>query len=188
MSQLQGHCFAFTGRWVSFNNILFDCHTIKQLSFCAEFIFLFLEEVIQFKMNDNLTKACQNAYNATLAQHHPWIIQKAAIMAMYALPNKDGLLVRVSHLIKKLINIIWITLSKYFLFGRLNYPMNRKNSIQNFYPKQWWPWKKFSSGPRNFMKTMTFLDFLKTVNHILRKLCMMHFQFKVACFPIVKWS
>lgn len=69
--------------------------TLLRLHRAMEFIFLFLEEVIQFKMNDNLTKACQNAYNATLAQHHPWIIQKAAIMAMYALPNKDGLLVRI---------------------------------------------------------------------------------------------
>lgn len=48
-------------------------------------------------MDDGLTKACQNAYNATLAEHHPWIIQKAAIMAMYALPNKEGLFNRVLH-------------------------------------------------------------------------------------------
>jgi len=69
--------------------------TLLRLHRAMKFIFLFLEEVCRFKMDDGLTKACQNAYNATLAEHHPWIIQKAAIMAMYALPNKEGLFNRI---------------------------------------------------------------------------------------------
>ncbi len=31
----------------------------------------------------------------TLEKHHPWLVQKAALLAMHMLPTKDGLLVRV---------------------------------------------------------------------------------------------
>ena len=59
------------------------------------FIALFLEQLFQLKLEDKLSGACQTTYSSTLGQYHPWIIQKAAIMAMYALPTKQGLLQRV---------------------------------------------------------------------------------------------
>lgn len=65
------------------------------------FIALFLEELFQLKSEDKLSSACQKTYSSTLGQYHPWIIQKAAIMAMYALPTKQGLLHRV-HILTSL--------------------------------------------------------------------------------------
>lgn len=38
---------------------------------------------------------CQTAYNDTLAQFHPWIVRKGAVVAMYALPTQQNLLKRV---------------------------------------------------------------------------------------------
>jgi len=69
--------------------------TLLRLHRALQFIFFFLDELCQLEMNDNLTKACQNSYNSTLACYHPWIVQKAAIMAMYALPDKEELLKRI---------------------------------------------------------------------------------------------
>lgn len=38
---------------------------------------------------------CQTAYNDTLAQHHPWLIRKGAVVAMYAMPTREQLLNKV---------------------------------------------------------------------------------------------
>lgn len=45
---------------------------------------------------DKTSSCCQDAYNKTLAKHHPWVIRKAAIVAMYAMPNREGLLKKVN--------------------------------------------------------------------------------------------
>lgn len=59
------------------------------------FIALFLDELYHLKPDDKLSAVCQKTYSSTLGQYHPWLIQKAAIMAMYALPTRQGLLLRV---------------------------------------------------------------------------------------------
>ncbi|EFX74206.1 hypothetical protein DAPPUDRAFT_231317 [Daphnia pulex] len=69
--------------------------TLLRLHRALLFIALFLEELFQLKSEDKLSSACQKTYSSTLGQYHPWIIQKAAIMAMYALPTKQGLLHRI---------------------------------------------------------------------------------------------
>lgn len=38
---------------------------------------------------------CQSAYNDTLAQYHPWLIRKGAVVAMYAMPTRQQLLNKV---------------------------------------------------------------------------------------------
>ena len=43
-----------------------------------------------------MTSAGQKAYSPTLALYHPWIIRKPAILAMYALGNKQDLVNRVN--------------------------------------------------------------------------------------------
>jgi len=73
------------------------CRTLLRLHRALQFLALFLEEVGQYKMEDNLAAGCQKAYNMTLSQYHPWIVQKTALVAMYALPNKRGLLDRIKH-------------------------------------------------------------------------------------------
>lgn len=69
--------------------------TLLRLHRALLFIAQFLEEVIKLDMHEKLASTCQTIYNATLSHHHIWIIRKAAVMAMYALPTKQGLLERI---------------------------------------------------------------------------------------------
>jgi hypothetical protein len=43
---------------------------------------------------DGTASICQEAYNKTLAEHHTWVIRKAAGVAMYAMPTKENLLIK----------------------------------------------------------------------------------------------
>lgn len=62
----------------------------------ADFIYLFLKRLGELETgNANTCAVCQSAYNETLAQFHPWLIRKGAVMAMYAMPNRDHLLEKV---------------------------------------------------------------------------------------------
>jgi hypothetical protein len=63
--------------------------------FIEDFIKLFLQKVNELEDEDKTCSACQDAYNSTLANYHPWIIRKGATMAMYALPTRGGLLQKV---------------------------------------------------------------------------------------------
>lgn len=60
-----------------------------------DFIRLFLQKVGDLCDEDKTCGVCQEAYNSTLANFHPWIVRKGAIMAMYALPTRGGLLQKV---------------------------------------------------------------------------------------------
>lgn len=62
----------------------------------ADFIYLFLKRLGELETaTANTCAVCQSAYNETLAQYHPWLIRKGAVMAMYAMPNRDHLLEKV---------------------------------------------------------------------------------------------
>jgi hypothetical protein len=63
--------------------------------FIEDFIKLFLQKVSELQDEDKTCGVCQEAYNSTLANFHPWIIQKGATVAMYALPTRGGLLQKV---------------------------------------------------------------------------------------------
>ncbi|KAF4532950.1 hypothetical protein B566_EDAN000638 [Ephemera danica] len=65
------------------------------LDIFTDFISLFLQRVSEVDHKDGTANVCQEAYNLTLAQHHTWIIRKTAVVAMYALPTKEGLLHKV---------------------------------------------------------------------------------------------
>jgi len=69
--------------------------TLLRLHRALLFIALFLEELGNIGADDKLVGSCQKTYSATLGKFHPWIVQKAALMAMYALPTKQGLLNRI---------------------------------------------------------------------------------------------
>ena len=60
-----------------------------------EFIQEFLLNLSKLSGPEKTTAVCQTAYNQTLAKHHPWVIRKGAVVAMYALPNQDQLLNKV---------------------------------------------------------------------------------------------
>lgn len=45
--------------------------------------------------SEKTSTCCQNAYNKTLAKHHPWVIKKAAVVAMYTMPTRENLFKKV---------------------------------------------------------------------------------------------
>lgn len=63
--------------------------------FIEDFIKLFLQKVSELQDEDKTCAVCQEAYNSTLANFHPWIIRKGATVAMYALPSRGSLLQKV---------------------------------------------------------------------------------------------
>jgi hypothetical protein len=68
---------------------------IYNFIFIEDFIKLFLQKVGELQDEDKTCGACQEAYNSTLANFHPWIVRKGANVAMYALPTRGGLLQKV---------------------------------------------------------------------------------------------
>ncbi|XP_058461180.1 ceramide-1-phosphate transfer protein [Malaya genurostris] len=72
------------------------CRTLLRLHRGLDFIYVFLKRLGELSEGDAKTNAiCQTAYNETLAQYHPWLIRKGAVVAMYALPTRDQLLEKV---------------------------------------------------------------------------------------------
>ncbi|XP_065088155.1 ceramide-1-phosphate transfer protein [Ochlerotatus camptorhynchus] len=72
------------------------CRTLLRLHRGLDFIYLFLKRLGELETaNANTCAVCQSSYNETLAQFHPWLIRKGAVMAMYAMPNRDHLLEKV---------------------------------------------------------------------------------------------
>ena len=120
------------------------------------FIALFLEEVYDVEMDHKLSSICQKSYSSTLGKFHPWIIQKAALMAMYTLPTKEGLLNRVSScLFEK-----WTAVLRNCCC-RLKARMKQLNITIIFFQKLLRLWKKCTIACRSFTRSMIFLSFLK---------------------------
>lgn len=65
----------------------------------SDFIREFLRQLGDLSDSDKTSSCCQDAYNKTLAKHHPWVIRKAAIVAMYTMPTRELLLKKVNHCI-----------------------------------------------------------------------------------------
>ena len=61
----------------------------------ADFISEFLKRLGELSDTENTSTCCQEAYNKTLAKHHPWLIRKAAVVAMYTMPNREMLFKKV---------------------------------------------------------------------------------------------
>lgn len=49
----------------------------------------------ELKDEENTGTVCREAYDRTLAKHHPFFIRKGAQIAMYTLPTREQLLKRV---------------------------------------------------------------------------------------------
>lgn len=60
----------------------------------------------EIESHEKTTGICKAAYNDTLAQYHPWIIRKGALVAMYALPTRDALLNKVCQDVEQSISIL----------------------------------------------------------------------------------
>lgn len=69
--------------------------TLLRLHRGLDFLRDFLRRLSELDGEENTCAACRTAYNETLAHFHPWLIQKGALMAMYAMPTKNNLLNKV---------------------------------------------------------------------------------------------
>ncbi|XP_062363725.1 ceramide-1-phosphate transfer protein [Cinclus cinclus] len=64
--------------------------TLLRLHRALRWLQLFLEGL---RSGDSRTSVlCTDAYNASLAEHHPWFVRKAAAVAFCALPARDAFL------------------------------------------------------------------------------------------------
>jgi len=69
--------------------------TLLRLHRGLEFIREFLCNLGKLNPFEKTSAVCQTAYNQTLAQYHPWLVRKGAIVAMYTMPTRDQLLNKV---------------------------------------------------------------------------------------------
>lgn len=77
-------------------SVQYDSNTIFYLLFIiSDFIKLFLKRVEELSDSDGTSSAGHEAYTETLAKHHPWLVRKGATVAMYALPTRQDLLIKV---------------------------------------------------------------------------------------------
>ncbi|XP_012218280.1 ceramide-1-phosphate transfer protein [Linepithema humile] len=69
--------------------------TLLRLHRGLDFIKEFLRQLGDLLDADKTSSCCQDSYNKTLAKHHPWVIRKAAIVAMYTMPTREALFKKV---------------------------------------------------------------------------------------------
>ena len=61
---------------------------LLRLHWALEYISSFLQAVPDLDANDKCCQTSKEAYKKTLMKNHPWVIQKATLMAMNTLPTK----------------------------------------------------------------------------------------------------
>ncbi|XP_066597197.1 ceramide-1-phosphate transfer protein [Prorops nasuta] len=69
--------------------------TLLRLHRGLDFIREFLRQLGELTDADKTSSCCQDAYNKTLAKHHPWVIRKTAVVAMYTMPTRESLFKKV---------------------------------------------------------------------------------------------
>lgn len=68
---------------------------LLRLHRALEYIVAFLEGVPGLEDQDKCCPLSQEAYRKTLMKYHPWVVQKAAQLAMHMLPTKEGLIQKI---------------------------------------------------------------------------------------------
>ena len=68
---------------------------LLRLHRALEYINAFLEGVPGLENEEKCCGMSQEAYKKTLMKFHPWVVQKAALMAMHMLPTKEGLIQKI---------------------------------------------------------------------------------------------
>lgn len=69
--------------------------TLLRLHRGLDFIREFLKQLGDLSDGEKTSSCCQDAYDKTLAKHHPWVIRKAAVVAMYTMPTRELLFKKV---------------------------------------------------------------------------------------------
>ncbi|XP_040181790.1 ceramide-1-phosphate transfer protein [Rana temporaria] len=65
------------------------CRTILRLHRALRWLQLFLEKLRTSTEDSKTSTLCAEAYNDSLANHHPWLIRKTANVAFLVLPNRN---------------------------------------------------------------------------------------------------
>lgn len=65
--------------------------TLLRLHRALAFTMLFMRKLSEASEHDSSSAMAADAYNQSLANFHPWLIRKAAVWAMYTLPNVGDL-------------------------------------------------------------------------------------------------
>lgn len=68
------------------------CRTLLRLHRALRWLELFLERLRTSNEDGKTSAMCAEAYNESLAQHHPWVVRKAAGMAFCVLPGRPAFL------------------------------------------------------------------------------------------------
>ena len=71
------------------------CRTLLRLHRALEFISALLTKIRNTDNSCKFSSEAKEAYDDTLAKFHPWVIRKAVHMAMYTLPDRQNLLVKM---------------------------------------------------------------------------------------------
>ncbi|KAF3697276.1 Ceramide-1-phosphate transfer protein Glycolipid transfer protein domain-containing protein 1 [Channa argus] len=66
------------------------CRTLLRLHRALRWLELFLERLRTSSEDSKTSVMCAEAYNESLAKHHPWVIRKAAGMAFCVLPGRPA--------------------------------------------------------------------------------------------------
>ncbi|NWR77098.1 CPTP protein, partial [Centropus unirufus] len=68
------------------------CRTVLRLHRALRWLELFLEGLRTANRDSRTSVICTESYNASLAAHHPWLVQKVATAAFCTLPSRDAFL------------------------------------------------------------------------------------------------
>ncbi|XP_029362860.1 ceramide-1-phosphate transfer protein [Echeneis naucrates] len=66
------------------------CRTLLRLHRALRWLELFLERLRTSNEDSKTSVMCADAYNESLAQHHPWVVRKAAGVAFCVLPGRQA--------------------------------------------------------------------------------------------------
>ncbi|XP_037049252.1 LOW QUALITY PROTEIN: ceramide-1-phosphate transfer protein-like [Bradysia coprophila] len=86
--------------YVSGSRTLLRLH--RGLDFIREFLF----NLGKLNPSEKTSTVCQAAYTQTLAQYHPWLVRKGAMVAMYTMPTRDQLLNKVCLDVERAIELL----------------------------------------------------------------------------------
>ncbi len=68
---------------------------LLRLQRALEYINAFLKKLPEMESEDKCCPVSQEAYRGTLMKFHPWVVQKAALVAMHMLPTREGLIQKI---------------------------------------------------------------------------------------------
>lgn len=72
------------------------CRTLLRLHRALEFIAALLTKIRNTDNSCKFSNEATEAYDSTLAKYHPWLIKKAVHVAMYTLPDRKNLLLKMT--------------------------------------------------------------------------------------------